>query len=349
MSKAISSTTKRLNQTVRAARIVNRRELASEARLSTTKWFGYRFMSPFQATVEFANAFTTVFKHQFRRIDVSRVDAVSGVNGAALDDSAVVNTDRTQLWMARQRADLTGMRYKEYIDASMEFGQNRQRNYLPRPGQLHHPDKAWDHWCQFRENYWRDRLDGGAVEMPSDPAYRVENFRGLPAQIAYREFLVDQIRGSTRPIAHSMQEYVIALRQLPIEAFDALLPADARQWAIENLETEQQHSPVVAQQLVPFERDQLWINCFGLPGVYDAGESACQSCTVTAQCLRIAAFVSSELQVAIGTTTPVDDDFRRKARDRKRLERKRKALPKNPAGITNPHPPATGNTPTAST
>jgi hypothetical protein len=181
----------RLEQIVVAETLLDPKDIACEGTLAETKWFAYRFISPWAATVRFIGAYSRTFqKHFATAIDRDRA---SYVRGADLRDFYNNSGRRTQFWRARQRADEFGLPYEHYIDLSFEFALRRgkDRRRLPQPNQLHHGSKAADSWNAFREERMRDRMLGGAVEFPEDPAYRIEHFVGLHAQVQYREFVVE--------------------------------------------------------------------------------------------------------------------------------------------------------------
>lgn len=321
MSKIASSTNTRLAHMINIAAWFRHADIAKESALFGTKWFAYRFMSPWAATQEFAGIYTDVFQQTFRsEVDMRRAEQVSGVNLWKLNNDP---RERTQMWKARQRADETGMRYDEYIAAAFAFGVRRTRSFLPRPSQLHYPNNAHVAWVPFRDQFWRETLIAGVAKMPNHPAYRVENFKGLEAQIEYRELLLWLADQSTSPLQVSMGNYVLQRRQMPLEAFAVLVPDDVFASRVEAMESDEERWPSVIDPLPAPQRDDFWPGCFGLPSAHNLAEPSCAGCELQKHCQHMAGWVSQLVRRKTGTATPADDHARIGARDRQRNKRVR--------------------------
>ena len=169
-----------------------------ERMLFRGKWFDYRFMHPTLATYLFARSYTTIYKVLFRRhVDHARAEGRLGFK-----DSDIFNSrELSGFWRARQHADAIGMPYELYIELAMEGLMRISRSFLPRPTQLY-----GDMALEAAQKGWRERLDS-RLYVANDPRYRNDRFEGTPAQVAHRNFMLDQI-GKRANRAHLVAQYV---------------------------------------------------------------------------------------------------------------------------------------------
>ncbi|MCV3243291.1 hypothetical protein [Mesorhizobium sp. ZC-5] len=316
MSEKMSSQQLRINSLFEAATSFTSESLTVESDLVSLKWFDYRFMSPLDATKHFLAVYQDVFRRKFRQeVDAAGASSVSGAHRLHFDRD---RRERTQMWVARQRADVTGMRYQEYIEAAFDFALQRKRERFPRPNQLHFPGDANQYWQTFRVNFWNDRLDSGLARV-EHPAFRIENYCGLPAQDDYRAFVLNQVKKGASQLRHAMLIYGVTRRQVPLKAFASLVPDDTFQQEIEALKSDLGRLRVEREALAPVTPDRLWLSCFGLPHAPNRSKPACATCPRFARCDRVA----EKLKSKMGCESPVDDRRRAQARDRKRRQRER--------------------------
>lgn len=291
--------------------------LAYERHLLETKWFDYRFMSPVAATKLFLSKYQEIFRRKFRQeLDMERAGSVSGVDLKRFENDA---RERTQLWVARQRADALGMRYDEYIEAAFDFGSRRKRKFFPRPNQLHGGEASIEALQAFRAEFWEDRLSSGAVVVDGHE-YRVETYRGLPAQDAYRSFILERAKAACRPWGQLMEIYCVQRRQVPVETFAPLMSA-------ETFERERAYAGRAGRftpEPVPEHTSAtLWQSCFGVPGARDPYSAPCSGCPQSAGCEGLSQRITRLVEQRCGTRFPADDRQRAAARDRKRRQRQR--------------------------
>lgn len=179
--------------------------LAHEKELLDTKWFDYRFMTPFQATMKYVDAFVTIGRMIYRReIDLERSQHIAIMSSATVMRKLKEGAADTQLksaltgyWRGRQVADALGMQYEDYIHHAMSNRMRMwQRTYLPQPRQLYDSEiveKVQAAWIEMKEAsfYYADHH-----------AYLLENYTGLPCQNNYHEFLFEQARATTNEHFH---------------------------------------------------------------------------------------------------------------------------------------------------
>ena len=171
--------------------------------MNDRKWFNYKFMDPLDATKLFTRIYVNQYKRVFRaNFDVEKAKHVHGIR---LNKFIASPQERTQIWLARQRADATGMPYNVYIELSLDFALRRRRKTIPRPNQLHHHNCPRE-WNSHRAETWHDYLKD-LRPVAEHPAYRIENYRGLSAQDDYRKFILDRVSASSSPLSSLMELY----------------------------------------------------------------------------------------------------------------------------------------------
>ncbi|MFP1634136.1 hypothetical protein ACLB6G_20595 [Zhengella sp. ZM62] len=333
------------SQELRLARILETAEccemscLRKERELMNVKWFEYRFMSPAKATSLFAQEYREAFRRSFAaNIDFRQAENVSGINSRTMFENRRV---RTQVWRARQRADETGMPYNHYLSAAFKFAERRQRKWLPQPSQLHFPDSAHEAWTEFRDRYWEECLRDLSPDVANDPAFLIENYCGLPAQDAYRMFIVGEGRRHHRNVGGLLQTYTFQKRQVPAEMFRELVPEDIYQSAVEDTEASWEKWSELCEPTQELEcrKHDLWPSCLGLPNVQDLSVAPCISCPLADLCSRVAAGISLKLVERHGSDDPAADRKRVQARLRKQRQRERakaamSATPPAPERVT---------------
>jgi hypothetical protein len=315
----------RLRENRLATGLICSANLAREGELALTKWFGYRYMSPWAATVHFLEVYQVEFRRAFAAaIDRDRAESTWGARVEDLMNNAA---RRTQAWRARQRADEIGMTYQDYISLSFDFALRRNRQKLPQPNQLHHP-KAGNVWIEYRDNGWRERLIGDAVAMPSDAAYRINNYRGHPAQDRYRKFAFALMEGRYQPWHRMMQSWTLRRDQIPLEEFHARIKAELFETEVKRLESEERHYPTTPDTAPIVTAVSMWPSCHGLPAT-SMKLSGCDECPESASCKVIAKGVANDVLKSTGTASPVEAKRRADAAER---QRRRRALKR--AGAT---------------
>lgn len=310
-----------LEKLVDTAEELDRSLLREERILMNIKWFEYRFLSPAQATKLFVRTYQEVFRRFFAsNIDCHQAKNANGINLTTFKDDPRV---RTQVWKARQRADATGMPYNYYLDAAFAFGVRRQRKMLPQPNQLHFPGAANAEWVKFREERWSMCLRDMAPDVENHPAFRIENYCGLPAQDAYREFIVQEGGRHHRDVAGLISKYFVQKRQVPAELFRGLVPDYIFQRAKDRVRDSHNALPIIIDPMPEHGKHDLWPSCFGLPTAQDRLEAPCRQCALADGCQQLSLGVTQKVSQRCGTDNPKAARTREKARDRQRRKRQR--------------------------
>src|SRR5690242_19007626 len=100
----------RIKDLVRAAEVVEKGRRQEERDLHHTKWFDFRFMSPVDATRQFAQHYEEQFKAAWRR----NFDLEDAAKKRPLPSGDLLNTQNewNAMWRARQAADVLGIPYE---------------------------------------------------------------------------------------------------------------------------------------------------------------------------------------------------------------------------------------------
>ncbi|TDH35065.1 hypothetical protein E2A64_15230 [Pseudohoeflea suaedae] len=318
MTETDIRTKKRLEDIAWAAEKIDRKTLALESELVTTKWFDYRFLSPQACTRLFLETYQTVFRRHFAaEVDRDQAKHVFGAHSLSYRNDPRA---RTQMWMARQRADELGIPYDLYIQASFEFAVKRNRKRLPQPNQLHHPGSAAELWAKFLDEQFKEHLADGLFTV-EHASFRVENYKNLPAQDDYRSFVIRQVKAQSMPPHRAMQRYCCDQRQLPVELFKDVINDEIYEQALTRLEWDNPHFPPPPLP-APHRTDQ-WPSCLGIPGAQDDSSSPCSECRLADDCTRLSNAILRQVMNRTGSEDPRADDKRAKARERQRRRRSR--------------------------
>lgn len=163
--------------------------------LFTTKWFDYRRMTPVQATSTYIKVYSEIYRDIYARdIDYERAKhvrptTVTDLFAALGRGETRAKRKLTGFWRGRQVADALGMPYELYVEHAFTFRMRRwQRAYLPQPEHLYHEfdvEKIQVLWEELQE---------GRLYLPEDPAYLAQNYRDVPYQNDFHEWLFKQAR-----------------------------------------------------------------------------------------------------------------------------------------------------------
>ena len=191
-----------------------------ESKLYKTKWWDYRFMHPSKATLIFAQNYKDAIKRALRiRSDVYRAANFKGLKDANLFMNA--KATYTGMWKARQAADKHGVPYDFWCWKAMEYAEERNWQYLPKPQQLysttpHKAAKAGDpSIVEYILNEWAKRVLSG-METAVEEAYCLDNYIKHPYQRAYQSWLIGRI--NVRSLrAETVGYLVYEIKQLAAE------------------------------------------------------------------------------------------------------------------------------------
>lgn len=307
---------RRVKENIEARRCIKSKYLILERELQETKWFAYRFMSPFQATRRFALAYDEHYKRSFAR-HFDRNAKVSPVNWAEFGKPC---RSMTHLWVGRQSADRLGMPYDDYLEFFDDFNMRRTRKHLPRPNQIEGGTSAKTVWPARLAAFQNERAWHQLVRLEM-PQLHIDNYRGLAAQAAFRVWAMDVAAKPGRTFKQAMEQLSFRKRVLPSEAFLALIEEDMHKDFVQRLEEDCRHGHIVVEQSAQLSTASYWPSCFGLIEPPNTSVEPCGSCTFKVDCRKVLDFVARASTSNL--TTPDADEVKRK-KDRERQARHRK-------------------------
>jgi hypothetical protein len=304
----------RLKENDLARSCIHSKYLKLEPELQETKWFGYRFMSPYQATQKFAFAYEKHYKHAFAR-HFDRYAKPRPINWAKFAEPGPL---MTQLWGARQNADRLGMPYDDYLEFFDEFNMRRTRKQLPRPNQIEGSAAAKLVWPAKLVPFESDRSWHRLVCLDV-PQLHVENFREHPAQIAFRAWAMSVVRRPGRTFKQAMEQLAYRQRVVPAEAFLSVIPNEEHRDFTDRFEADCRQGRIFPKPAIALSAVSFWPSCFSLIAPNTA---TCAKCPFQQDCRKMNDY-STEKSVSSSTLT-ADDLRRKKDRERQALHRTKK-------------------------
>lgn len=320
-------------------KVIPREYLEAEAELMLTKWPAYRFMSPVEATDLFHVAYVDGYK-QYHHENAAR-DEAEGLGVGKKLRRHKQTAHYTQVWVARQKADMLGVPYPEYIEFAFKFaGARKDRKYAPQPNQLGPNPKTKDAWRAKFNDFWDDdRYKLALNRMEALPQYAVEFDRGLPAQQRYREELLDLGARPEVRFENFYAQHVIVRGDLSLNDCETIATSEALAIAEKSALWDLEHGIRKVQEYSTPEAHEFYQSCFGIPGVDVSDASSCGSCPHFTICGAARAEALERVEMATGSTDPIAE--KKKADTRKRVAKHRarkKALLSEPAAGARAHP-----------
>jgi hypothetical protein len=308
---------RRVEDNDKARRCIHSKYLSRERELQETKWFAYRFMSPYQATSQFALAYDKHYKQSFKR----HFDCGAKPTPVNWAEFGTPCRSMTHLWIARQNADRLGMPYDDYLEFFDDFNMRRTRKQLPRPNQIEGSETAKLVWPAKLDAFQLERAWHQLVRLDV-PQLHVENFRGHPAQTAFRAWAMDVVRLPSRTFKQAMEQLAFRQCVVPPEAFCAVLEDDVLEDFKARFEADCKHGWIVSKPAPTLGFVSFWPSCFGLTA---PNGSACDKCPFRNDCRKMNQYA---VENAARSSTPTADDLRKK-KDRERQARHRQKQKQN--------------------
>lgn len=185
---------------------------AFDRELYQTKWWDYRFSTPFEATVAYIDTFGQEARKVYSRdIDSERAQHIHVVTGQKVVEGFMRNEGKAKeafsgFWRGRQVADALGMPYETYIYEAISQRMRRwQRAYLPKPSQIYQESDV-----ERVSTRWNE-LTASRIHYAEHHAYLAQNYQGAPIQKAYCDYLVDRA-GKTGDMIMTLVDMVEADR-----------------------------------------------------------------------------------------------------------------------------------------
>jgi hypothetical protein len=285
-----------LDYCYKAGLAISLEDRARELTLHNKKWFDYRFIPPWLATIRFA----------------SHLDAIPRSPADGRNDR--YRAAWTSAWRARQFADELGLPYGVFVTAaSTAISPKRpgkvQLNQLygsKRKDEI--KNAAFDRWARRR----REMLNYSKVDL-----YRNEAFANMSAQVEHRNWVLSELKDNYT--TEALGEVVFVQRTLP----EDMALAEFGQ-----AEIDRARDAVTGQTVadyVTLERAP-WRSCFGLVGAIDTSNMQCLSCVTLRECGTLAAKIQSALKEEFGTDDLVEKRNRKNHSRRQKEYRRRREM-----------------------
>lgn len=320
-------------------KVIPPEHLVAEAELMLTKWPAYRFMSPLEATDLFHAAYVDGYK-QYHRKNKDLDEAEEIQIGEKLKRHKQT-AHYTQVWIARQKADVLGLPYPEYIEFVFKFaGERKDRKYAPQPNQLGPNHKTKDAWHAKFNDFWDDdRYKLGLSRMEALPQYAVEFDFGLPAQRRYRGELLDLGARPEVRFDDFYAQYVTVRGNLNVDDCKSIADSDILAKAELSAQRDLEDGLREVREYSLPKAQEFYQSCFGIPGVDASDALTCGCCPHFATCDAARTEALERVKAATGSTNPIAE--KRKADMRKRVAKHRarkKGLLSEPAAGVRAHP-----------
>ena len=296
---------KRLEELVKMYKMVPREVLASEAYLLLTKWPAYRFMSPLDATLAFSVAYADAYKDAVR-VNFDRDRALETKPIAKLNVKTP-NSGFTQMWIARQHADSLGVPYPWYLEFCLDFATRRTRHYLPRPNQLRPSSKTEVAWPSEFETKW---TEGRALEfnrMEAMAIYCVDYDLGLPAQVDFRDLLLDVGRSALGNFSTFVARRVVQRQELIWPMLLKIVDQETLDRVAEAVNSDLAAGMIVVETFEQPEESAFWQSCFGSCSTKADAPELCVGCKQQDRCIAMHSIAMRKLIADTGSTDPIRD------------------------------------------
>lgn len=306
--------------------------LQREQELTSMKWFSYRFMSPLEATLEFGRCYQkAIRKYVGQNVDRNLGEKVSGTN---LTIPPKPTSSFTQLWQARQEADIRGIPYEHYLEFGFHFAGRRARKATPRPVQLGPNHKTRVAWETTFELYVEDNLEHILRSAVMPGQFRFEAYCELPPQIAFRKLVLKLIEGSSAPRHMEIASWSGDKRVLPIRSIVDPSHRHLIKNAISYLRFERDAgiAPKHSEPMMELSRNDFWPSCLGVPLAKDNTKPECSHCPFARECEIVSHHVLTKadmLPVTLDVEEAEKNRDRMMVRERVQKHRDKKKVPPN--------------------
>ena len=176
------------------------------------KWFEYRRLHPMQSTYYFMHCYLEAYK-EFHRVVIDH-EAANYVRPTKSVDF-IHTREKLSFWRLRQTIDELGIRYDFFLGRAMKWYAEQCFHvgeiFAPRPQHI----GCNEDLVAYVIECWEDQL---AIELqiPKSDFFKVSNFFGHPDQLAFEDFLVNQIASRHIP-RHSLKAALYNHKSLRIE------------------------------------------------------------------------------------------------------------------------------------
>lgn len=283
-------------------------DLSEEPELANSAYLPYSYMSPYERTQHFYEAYRTYYAVRFQRRwgrePQGFPDRISGLDAGAF----------TSIWRARQRADALGVPYSHFVIEMMRDADDNGTRELPRPNQLCSDAKL--PMLIKRMDELRDAGRFDPFVKAFDARFYAANYVGDVQQVAAIDWMERQINS-----AGPVRRPVLLHRYVQV---DQVFPeAEAiRRFGQELVNEAKAHRggytsrPPIALQAVSMSDP----GCFGM---FKGGHVACGQCPALERCVERRTAIEDGVLERFGVSDVPKERARAAARDRKRRQRER--------------------------
>lgn len=199
----------------------------NDKELFRSKWWDYRFMTPFEATIAYIDAFGQEMRKFYARdIDFEKAQHITVVTGQAVRDGLLVNDKKAKqsfssFWRGRQVADALGMPYKTYVyeainnrlrywtDVKIQDKKGRWHTKMPTAAQVYGENNVERVAARWEE------LQASMIHYAEHHAFLAQNYEAAPIQNEYFAHLIARAR-KTMDFTATLVE-MIETDHLPVE------------------------------------------------------------------------------------------------------------------------------------
>jgi hypothetical protein len=182
-----------IEEDVLVHKYVPKRLQKMDPELFSTKWFDYRRMTPFQATLCYIDEYRAAYRRTYRKeFDAARAEHVQPINGSKLTADLIRGHSPSKrkfsaFWRGRQVADALTIPYNLYLDWAFYYRMRHwSQGFMPQPQHLYHEFDV-----ERIQETWEEQ-QASIFFRPKDPAFLVHNYRGISYQNDFHEWLFKQ-------------------------------------------------------------------------------------------------------------------------------------------------------------
>ncbi|UVK54903.1 hypothetical protein DBIPINDM_001379 [Mesorhizobium sp. AR02] len=294
---------KRFNDLIVARTLIHPDYLGKEAKLMTTKWFNYRFLSPLEATMLFGDMYVRALRGYVRQhIERDLAQKVRGIKSGIPKQRA---RWFTQLWAARQRADEFPIPYDLQLAFAFDFAAGRKRRWSMLPNQVHASENNNEAWWATFHSFVENHLPTYMHRLNELPQYRLEHDRGLAAQHEFREIMAAELNVSSKSWVDWIGEMVVARRHLCVRDAMELVPSDCRTEVRDSVRNDYLRARWTPAPREPLDDEDFSLSCFGVQESIDRNSDPCASCPLVQKCMVVAAGTVDAVILNTGSSSPV--------------------------------------------
>lgn len=290
---------------------IDKRLLANEASLLSTRWVGNRYMSPLRATQAFTDAYIAAYRAAWAR----HIDPVEAPHKQPVRSSFALNdrADMTSLWQARQKADELGMPYDLFCAIVIEqWLCGRKTKNPPLPNQLC-SGKLFPAWMRGHPTW--DEMGERLYRKDWDQRFFIDPVGADPVHAAaLRALHADVLRAKDRParLARYLGPDGPLTPSRAVSMFDASMVRDAT--ALVSNPAESAVAEHAHEDYVPA--------CIGSRS--SLAGAPCHNCAFAAECSAVKRKVTRALGAAGASGDPRADRRRQQNRESQRSSRDKK-------------------------